>query len=124
MGIESDIIDTLNNHSGLSQLVSDRNYAIHLPQKPSYPNTVFMRVSTTPQNTLTVRNALTSIRLQIDSRDRTYDNTRLVSAQVKDAMEKSSAFLALYINDNDIPVEFSTDTYRVSVDFSIWFYDF
>lgn len=123
MGIESDIINTLNNHSGLAQLVGNRNYTIHLPQKPNYPNTVITRVSTSPTNTLTTRNKLTNIRLQIDCRDRIYDDARSVSQQVKDAMENAGDYKSLYINDNDISAEFSTDTYRVSMDFSIWFYD-
>jgi len=56
MSIESDIITTLNNHSGLTALVTTRNYYSNLPQNPVYPNTVSLRVSSNPQNTLTTRN--------------------------------------------------------------------
>lgn len=123
MTIEADILITLNNHSGLVALVGQRNYAINLPQNPIYPNTVFTRISTIPSNTLTIRNKLTNIRLQMDTRDQTYNGARLAATQVKDAIETATLFTGLYSNDNDIPKEFVTDSYRVSIDFSIWFYD-
>lgn len=123
MSIENDIISALNNHSGLSALVGSRNYAIHLPQNPVYPNTVFTRISTVPSNTLTKRNKLTNIRTQFDIRDQSYDDARRVLVQLKDAIENAMLFTALYNNENDVPLEFTTDTYRISVDFSIWFYD-
>ncbi len=123
MTIEADILTTLNNYAGLSSLVSSRNYAVNLPQKPTYPNTVYIKVSTNPQNTLTGRNTLTNIRLQIDIRDTTLNGANLAAVQVKKAIESATLFDGLYINDNMTPREIPTDTYRMSLDFSIWFHD-
>jgi len=123
MTIETDILTTLNNYTGLSALVSSRNYAVNLPQKPTYPNTVFIKVNTNPQNTLTGRNTLTNIRLQIDIRDKTLNGASLAAIQVKKAIEAATLFDGLYINDNMAPQEVSTETYRVSLDFSVWFHD-
>jgi len=123
MTVEADILTTLNGYSGLSALVSSRNYAVNLPQSPTYPNTVFLKVSTNPQNTLTGRNSLTNIRVQIDIRDITLNGAGTAAVQVKKAIEAATLFDALYINDNMASKESTTDTYRVSLDFSIWFLD-
>lgn len=123
MTIEADILTTLNNFVGLSSLVSTRNYAVNLPQKPTYPNTVYMRVSTEPSNTLGARNALTNIRIQIDTRSNTLLNAITTASQVKKAIESATLFVGLYLNEETMPHENPTETYRVSQDFSIWFND-
>jgi len=123
MTIEADILTVLNNHSGLSALVGQRNYSVNLPQNPVYPNTVNMRVSTNPSNSLTGRNALSNMRVQIDARGLTLDDSTLVFKQIVDAMEKTILFKALYLTSNHIPKESQTETYRISIDFSVWFYD-
>lgn len=123
MTIEADILTTLNGYGGLSALVSSRNYAVNLPQNPTYPNTVFMRVSSNPNNSLTGRNTLMNARYQIDIRDNKFNAAQLAATQVIAAMEAATLFDALYLTDNDIPKEVQTETYRISIDFSIWFYD-
>jgi len=123
MTIQTDILTTLNNFSGLSALVSSRNYAVNLPQNPIYPNTVFMRISSNPSNSLTGRNKLSNARYQFDIRDNTYNASLLTATQLILALESSSLFDAIYLTDNDIPKEIQTETYRVSIDFSIWFYE-
>lgn len=123
MTIEADILTTLNNYAGLSALVSSRNYAVNLPQNSTYPNTVFFTVVTNPQNTLTGRNTLTQIRIQIDIRDTTLNGASLAATQVKKAIEAATLFDGLYINDSMSPREVQTETYRKSLDFSIWFHD-
>lgn len=121
MTIETDIITTLNAHVGLSALVSSRNYAVNLPQNPTYPNTANSRISSNPSNSLTARNPLMNIRQQIDVRAKTLHATREAAIQVIDAMEAATLFTAIILTDNDLPKESSTDTYRISIDFSIWY---
>lgn len=123
MTIEADILTTLNNYAGLTSLVISRNYAVNLPQNPTYPNTVYMRVSTVPGSTLGTRNTLTNIRIQIDTRDATLNGAITTAVQVKKAMEAATLFDGIYLNEETIPHEFATETYRVSQDFSIWFHD-
>ncbi len=123
MTIEADILTTLNNYAGLSSLVSSRNYAVNLPQNPIYPNTVYMRITTVPGNTLGARNTLTNIRIQIDTRDETLNGSVATAVQVKKAIEAATLFDGIYLQEETIPHEFNTGTYRVSQDFSLWFYD-
>lgn len=123
MTIEADILTTLNNYVGLSSLVSSRNYAVNLPQNPTYPNTVYMRVSTDPGNTLGTRNSLTNIRIQVDTRSDTLLSAISAAAQVKKAIEAATLFVGIYLNEETMPHENPTETYRVSQDFSIWFND-
>ena len=123
MTIEADILTTLNNYAGLSSLVSSRNYAVNLPQNPTYPNTVYMRVSTVPGNTLGARNTLTNIRVKIDTRDETWLGAVTAGAQVKKAIEAATLFDGIYLNEEMIPHEYTTETYRLSQDFSLWFHD-
>jgi len=123
MTIEADLLTTLNNFAGLSSLVSSRNYAVNLPQNPTYPNTTYMRVSTAPGNTLGTRNTLTNIRVQIDTRDVTVLGAVTAGAQVKKAIEAATLFDGIYLNEEMIPHEYNTETYRLSQDFSLWFHD-
>ncbi len=122
MSIESDILTTLNNHAGLTPLVGSRNYAVNLPQKPIYPSIVFLRISTNPSNNLSGRNALTNARFQFDIRDKKYESARLVEIEFINAMESSNLFKSIYLTENDIQKESATETYRISIDFSLWFY--
>ncbi|MFV1982998.1 MAG: DUF3168 domain-containing protein [Thiohalomonadales bacterium] len=121
MTIETDILTTLNNDTDLSAIVSNRNYAVNLPQNPVYPNTVNSRVNSNPTNTLSGRNKLMNIRLQIDVRHTVLEKATDAANKVISAMEKSILFTALYLTDNHLPKENQTDTYRISIDFSVWF---
>lgn len=120
MTIESDIKSALDGYAGLSTLVGSRNYFIRLPQEPTYPNTVTNRVVSNPLNALDGRNEKQNARFRIDARGETYDSARDVAAQVIAAMEAAS-FTAVLIDDSDFPYEPEVKTYRVVLDFSVWF---
>jgi len=44
-------------------------------------------------------------------------------AQVKKAIEAATLFDGIYLNEEMIPHEYNTETYRLSQDFSLWFHD-
>lgn len=121
MTVESDIKSALDDYAGLSALVGSRNYFIRLPDQPTYPNTVINRITSTPQTTLSGRNAKQQARFQIDCRGTTYESARNVAAQVVSAMEAATAFTAVLLDDSDFPYEPEVLTYRVVLEFSVWF---
>ena len=121
MTIEADIQTTLDNYAGLSAFVSDRNYSVRLPQQPTYPNTVISRNSTEPSLTLTTRNIRTQALFSVDVRAETYNEARQVATQVIAAMEAATLFTALWRADADVPYEDDVETYRIAIDFSIWY---
>jgi len=61
--------------------------------------------------------------LQIDIRGKTFESARSTTAQVIDAIENATLFTGLFTSDNDEQKESAIETYRVSIDFSIWFID-
>lgn len=121
MTIEADILTTLNAHAGLSALVSSRNYSINLPQNPIYPNTVFSQASSNPVNNLSGRSVLHNIRMQFDIRAQTVLEMTNVKTQLIAAIESATLFKVVFLTDNPLPKEIRTETYRSSIDFSIWF---
>jgi hypothetical protein len=121
MTIETDIKTVLDNDVTLAAQVGSRNYWAALAQEPTYPNTVTNRIDTEFSNTLLTRNTLTAGIFRADIRAETYADARTVANLVIAAMEAATTFTALVVSDNDVPYEFSVGTYRVSIDFSVWF---
>jgi len=67
------------------------------------------------------RSLLHNIRLQIDIRSTTVLDSANVKKQVIAAIESATLFTGMFLTDNFLPKEIRTETYRLSVDFSIWF---
>jgi len=119
MTIETDIKARLDAHSGLSALVSTRNYPIKLPQNATFPAIAYSRVST---------NVITSLddlhkdnpRYQFDVIGSSYSSVRAVVVQLLDAMIAATTFTAVYISDQDLEYDDDLELYRVVVDFSVW----
>ena len=121
MTVEANIKTTLDGYSALSALVSSRNYAINLPQNPTYPNSVYSRTTTDPLTSLSGANVKRKATFQIDVRGSTYASAVAVTAEVINAMKAATLFTAIWTDSNDVPYEDDTTTYRIAIDFSIWY---
>ena len=121
MTIETDIITTLDGNASLLAAIGTRNYWLNLPQEPTYPNTVTNRIDTTYSNTLTTRNGLTQGLFRAEVRAEGHAAARSTANLVIAAMEASTLFTAIVVADNDVPFEDIVKTYRIAVDFSVWF---
>lgn len=119
MSVSGDIKTTLDNYSGLSALVSTRNYAVSLPQSPTYPNTVFTRISTSPTTILSGRSTTTNFRFQFDCRAETQAGARSVADNVIAALD-AATYKTVLLDDQDFPYEDDVKTFRIVLDFSIW----
>ena len=119
MSVGGDLKSTLDAYGGLSALVSSRNYAVSLPQSPTYPNVVFTRISTTPSTILEGRSLTTNFRYQFDCRATTQAGARSVADQVIAALD-AAAFTAVLVDDQDFPYEQDINSFRIVLDFSIW----
>jgi hypothetical protein len=119
MTILQDVKTTLDNYSGLSSLVSTRNYALMMPQSPTFPNVVFSRSNTLVDNDLDGL-AKENPKLQIDCRATTYASARSIAEQVKLAMRNATLYKSILTNDTDFPYEDGAEVHRISLDFSVW----
>ena len=120
MSVGGDIKTTLDAYGALSALVSARNYGNVLPQNPTWPNTVFARISTTPTITLGGRNAKTNYRYQVDCRATTKAGAQAVADQVIAALEAATLFTVVLLDDRDWPYDPDVETHRIVLQFSIW----
>jgi len=119
MTIETDIKTRLDAHSGLSALVSTRNYPVKLPQNPTYPAVVYSRVSANIISDLDNEHK-DNPRFQFDVIGSSYSSVRSVIVQLLDAMVLSTTFKAVYLSDQDLEYDDDLELYRGIVDFSVW----
>lgn len=117
MSVETILQTALDNHAGLSALVGSRNYALRIPQHPTYPNTVYHVVEKPPVNTLDGTESKEYGIIQIDVRDTTYSGAKAVVTQVKAAVATLTSTVQA---EEDIPYEDVIETYRVMLRFLIW----
>lgn len=119
MSIETDIKTVLDGYSGLSSLVSSRNYIVKSPQNPTTPYNV-LSYNRTIENTLSGESSIEHVELQIDIRAGTYAETRSVAIQVKAAMAAATTVTSICLTDEDLNFEDDVTTYRTVVRFSVW----
>ncbi len=117
MSVETSLQTALDNYAGLIALVGTRNYALRIPQNPTYPNTVYHIVSKPPINTLQGTDTKEYAMVQIDVRDTTYSGTKAVVTQVKAAVATLKSTVQA---EEDIPYEDVIETYRIMLRFLIW----
>jgi len=119
MSLETDIKTELDGYSGLSNLVSTRNYIVKSPQNPTLPYNV-LTYNREIINTLSGESSIEHAELQIDIRAATYAVTRSVAIQVKAAMAAATGFTSTCITDEDLNFEDDVTTYRTVLRFSVW----
>lgn len=119
MSIETDIKTILDNYSGLSSLVSTRNYIVKSPQNPTAPYNV-LSYNRFIDNHLSGESSLEHIELQVDIRAATYAETRSVAVQVKAAMAAATTVTSICLTDDDLNFEDDVSTYRTVLRFSVW----
>lgn len=112
MTIEQDIFNALDH------LASGRVYPLVMPEKSVMPAIVFLRIASTPENTLNGGATIDQIRFQVDTYANTYAEAKSVSASVRTAME-SASFKGTLQTDQDL-FEPDVKLYRVTQDYYVW----
>ena len=115
MSIAADLVTTLG------ATFSTRLYPSVAPAGVTAPYGVYQMVSAVPQTALTGTPNLTNARFQIDLFGREKIALDTLAESVKTAMGGATLFSSICINAMDMyedPAQF----YRISLDFSVWYY--
>lgn len=129
MIVEEALAARLEGFAGLSALVADRIYPLALPQEPTPPAVVFLKVSGPRDLTQSGASGLVNPRFQVDAWAATYSSAKAVAEQVRLALIGFSGTMGgasgVYVsgvnldNERDL-YEDETRLYRVSLDFTLW----
>jgi len=106
--------------TALSPLVSGRVYPAVAPNNVTVPYIVYLRVASTPENTLADGQPIQQTRLQVDVYDKTYLGAQTLAEQVKTALT-APPVNAVQILEQD-QYEPDVRLHRVIHDYSIWHY--
>ena len=112
MTIEQDIFNALDH------LANSRVYPLVMPEKGTIPAIVYIRIASTPENTLNGGATIDQIRFQVDTYANTYAEAKSLSASVRTAME-SASFKGTLQTDQDL-FEPDVKLYRVTQDYYVW----
>jgi len=115
MSIAADLVTTLG------ATFSNRLYPSVAPAGVAAPYGVYQMVSAVPQTALTGTPNLTNARFQIDLFGREKIALDALAEAVKTAMGGATLFKSICLNQLDLyedPAQF----YRISLDFSVWYY--
>jgi hypothetical protein len=119
MSLETKIFTILTTDPAVSAVIASRCFPVVLPQNVTLPAVSYQRISGGQENSLKGSSNLENPRIQVDVWGTTYSAVKDLAAKVMAAMRAASTFKALVISDQDL-FEDETETYRVSIDFSIW----
>lgn len=117
--IWQDVYTTLHGYSGVSALVSTRIYPGIMPQNPTYPAITVNQISMREHPSIDGRSDLRNPMIQIDAWDKTFSSAKTIMAQIQLAIDGSSLFKSIVINEYD-GYEYDLLLYRSTVEFSIW----
>ena len=112
MSIEQDI------YTALSGIAGGRVYPLVIPENSTMPAISYLRIASTPENTLDGGATIDQIRIQVDTYAKTYAEAKTVSASVRSAME-SASFKGTLQTDQDL-YEPEVKLYRVIQDYYVW----
>ena len=118
MSLESKLYTLLSADAGVTALVALRTYPLVAPQGAEMPFIVYNRISSGRQYSLTGYSNLENPRMQVDCYGTTYSEAKALSEAVITALRGATTFGT----EQDDPREsFEEDeTFRISIDFSIW----
>jgi hypothetical protein len=118
MSLETKLYTLLSGNAGVVALVATRIYPLTAPQEAAMPYVVYTRVSSGRLYSLTGYSNLEYPRMQVDCYGTTYSEAKLLSEAVVTAIRAATTFGT----EQDDPQEMfeEDETYRVSIDFSIW----
>jgi len=118
--LEPNIFSVLTGDAAVSALVGTRVYPIKLPHEPTYPAITYSRVASEKVNAFDGYKGLEDARIQVDCWASTYAQAKDLAEKVISAMINATPFKARVASDTDL-YDDDTGTYRVSVDFYIWY---
>ena len=118
MSLETKLYSLLSANAGVLALVNTRIYPLVAPQEATMPFVVYTRVSSFRLYSLAGYSNLEYPRMQVDCYGTTYSEAKLLSEAVITAIRSATTFGA----EQDDPQEMfeEDETFRVSIDFSIW----
>jgi len=119
VSVESEIVTLLAADGGVSALVVARIYPLILPQDPTLPAITYARVTTSRIYSSEGYSNLDNAMIQVDCWASTYAGAKALGTAVLSAMDGSSTFSAVLIDERDM-FEDDVEIYRVSMDFSTW----
>jgi hypothetical protein len=103
---------------GVTALVALRTYPLVAPQGSDMPFIVYNRISSGREYSLGGYSRLENPRMQIDCYAATYSEAKALSEAVTTAMRGATTFSVSW---DDPRESFEEDeTYRISMDFSVW----
>ncbi len=117
--IEATLYNYLTGHAGLKSLVGSRIYPMQLPQNVMLPALTYQRISGPRVHGVGGRPILARPRIQIDSWATSYANAKVLSAEVRAALDGHRAAEDAWgcILDNEIDdYDAETGRYRVIID--------
>lgn len=118
MSLETKLYTLLSGDAGVSALVSNRIYPLAAPQQADLPFVVYTRISSGREYTLSGATGLENPRMQVDCYAETYSSAKAISEAVVTAVRAATTFRTSW---DDPRESFEEDeTFRVSIDFSIW----
>jgi hypothetical protein len=119
--LESKIFKHLSTVNAVSTYVGTRIYPALLPQDPTYPAIVYMRVGSQKEYGLNGYASLERVHIAIDINATGFAQMRDISAAVKAAMDTATGFSAILENENNLyESESEVRIYREILDFSVW----
>ena len=124
MSLESDLRTYLLAQAGLTALVGTRVYAVHLPQKPDYPNVVYSVIAHDPNATMDAAGTLHRDRFQFDVRAHGFEELLSVENQLvtalNSAVRRVNGFVCIHLSTEDMPYEPNVEAFRRVIDFALW----
>ena len=122
MSLETEIVQTLQNHPGMAALVVTRIYPMLMPQNPTLPAIVYQKISGPRSYSHSGDQNLTFTRYQFSCWAHTYAGAKALAAQLRDCLSgrKYGVIRASFcVNELDDYDPISKD-FRIIVDFHFW----
>jgi hypothetical protein len=118
VSLESKLYTLLSGDAGVHSQAADRIYPLVAPQDAPLPLVVYTRISSGREYSLAGYSNLENPRMQIDCYGTTYTETKALAEAVTTALRAATTFGTA---QDDPRESFEEDeTFRISIDFSIW----
>lgn len=121
---ETLLMEHLLADEGLTSLVGDNIFALHIPEGTRLPCLTFQRLAGEPANVLSGHSGLEAITLQIDVWGKTYEETKALAKAVRAAMPPCGAVWGAHLTaDQDFYEDGNNlrNYYRVSMEYRVWY---
>lgn len=111
----------LSTVAAITAITSARIYPVILPPgtAAAFPAITYLRVSGDRIYSLSGYSTLENPRMQVDCWSTSFETTKGLADEVRQAMDNATAFASILISDQDL-YEDEMKLYRISMDFSVW----